>query len=449
MTTTVNAAGTLRRLGPAVFVVGIFSWVFFLPVSHNEILYPLFGLLGLAALIVVILRNPLIDVHVWAIAFLVAALGIYGDLLGIENPDPIFTFTVFLIAPAMYLLCVAAASVTTLRYLFIAAVIGTLLVSVVLLVFIGGEAGIIQQVTPHWLISGLDMKATFRGGASQARSWGLSSLNALGPIWMASLLVRKHALLPPWWLRLVCAALALATAILSARDSITLVMILAPFIALLLRVTLLRTSRTPIWLPRRPWEWVAIGAVVLVAAVLVIPRLIRTGPIASVFSAIGSFFGVASASGDANQSIRSDEASYLLQGWATNPIFGAGFRALVPGYQRASEIPWSLELQYHVLLFNVGLIGIVVAAAIVVAGILFVRKAVVANPEFMPVLLVSTTGGIAMLIANATNPYLVAPGHQWAVFLPVAVASVAIRTAAARLDPIVGGQNALRGSMGG
>ena len=447
MTISPPADGRFRRAAPAVLIVGTFSWMFFLPVSHAEILYPLMGLLGLAAAWAVWRRDPDIDVHVWAVAFFVVALGIYGNALGITNPFPVSTFAVFLIAPAMYLVCVAAATTSALRSFMIAAVIGTLLVSVILLVFIAGEAGVVHQLVPSWVITNLDLKATFRDGASQARSWGLSSLNGLGPIWVASLFVRRHVLLPPWWLRLVCAVLALATAVLSARDAITLVMLLAPFIALLLRVTLFRTRRTPIWLPKRPWQWITIGAAVLVAAILVIPRVLSSGPIASVLSAIGSFFGVTSASGDANQSIRSTEASYLLNGWSLNPIFGAGFRSVVPGYARASEIPWSLELQYHVLLFSVGLIGVTIALCALVAGILFLRKAVVAAPDYMPILLVTTTGAIAMLIANATNPYLVAPAHQWAIFLPLAVATVAMHSVAEKRDATARWPNAVRGRI--
>lgn len=34
-----------------------------------------------------------------------------------------------------------------------------------------------------------------------------------------------------------------------------------------------------------------------------------------------------------------------------------------------------------------------------------------------------------MLIGNASNPYLQAPGHVWAIFLPVAVANLMLRSA--------------------
>jgi hypothetical protein len=416
----------IRRVLPAVFVGAVFTWVLFLPVSHNELLYPLFGLLGLVAVIAVLRRDPDIDIRLWVVAFLVAFLGVYGNLLGNQNPDPIFTLTVFLAAPAMYLAGAAAVTTTTLRGFMVAAVIGTVMVSGVLLVFIGGEAGVIPQIVPNWVVTQLDLRATFRDGGSQARSWGLSSLASLGPIWVASLLVRRHPLLPPWGVRLACAALAVATAVLSARTAILLVILLAPVVALLLKVTLFRTTSARIRRPRHPAVWIGIAAAAVIAAIAVIPRLATFGPVASILVAVGSFFGVADGSGDSDQSIRSDQAWYLLQGWMQDPIFGSGFRAAVPGYDRASEIPWSLELQYHVLLFNVGVLGVTIAIAAVCAGLLLVRKAVVMRADFAPLLVVTATGAVGMLIANATNPYLAAPGHQWAIFLPLAVAILAL-----------------------
>lgn len=415
----------LRRLTP-IFVVAVFSWVFFLPVSHNEILYPIFALLGLAAMFSIIKRDVQIDMHLWSIALLTAALALYGMALGNNNPDPIFSIAVFLAAPATYLLCAAATTTATLRYFVIAAVIGTLSVSFVLLIFIAGEAGLFKQVIPDWIVANLDLKATFRDGASQARSWGLSSLAGLGPIWMASLVVRQDGFLPHWGVRLLCALTALATAMISDRAGIVLVTLIAPFVAVFLRFTLFRTSNKPLLRVKRPVIWIVAGIAASAAIVAALPRLLTAGPITTLVSAISSFFGIARASGEADQSIRSDQAWHLLEAWALNPIFGAGFRSPIPGYAYASEIPWSLELQYHLLLFSVGLVGVSIALVAVVVGLIYLRKAVLARRTMTPILVSVTTGAVTMLIANATNPYLVAPGHQWAIFLPLAVACVAM-----------------------
>ncbi len=417
-----------RRRLTGILVVSAFSWIFFMPVSHNEILYPIFALLGLAALVSLVRRDPPIDLHVWTIGLLIAALALYGMVLGNNNPDPVFSIAIFIAAPAMYLLCAAVATPATLRYFILAAAIGTLAVCSVLLIFIAGEAGIIPQLVPDWLITSLDLKATFRDGATQARSWGLSSLAGLGPFWVGSLFVRRDAFLPHWGVRGLCALAALSTALISDRTGIVLVIVIAPLVALLLRFTLFKTSARPPTKTRLHLVVMASGIVAALGVGLILARTFPTGPIAVLVSSIGSFFGIAQASGAAEQSIRSDQAAHLLDAWALNPIFGAGFRAPVPGYDRASEIVWSLELQYHLLLFNVGLVGVAIALAALAVGVDYLRKAALARPALTPILVSAGTAGFAMLVANATNPYLAAPGHQWALFLPIAVASVALRT---------------------
>ena len=425
--TAAMSGGLVNRLVPIAVAIG-FGWIFFSPVSHNYLLYPLFAALGIAAFIAIIRRNPMIDMHLWAIAFLIIALALYGMIRGNGNPGLVFTIAVYVAAPALYLLCVAAATLTLLRVVMIAAVLGTLAVSGLLLVYVAGESGAIPQIVPAWLEAGTGLGATFRDGSSQARSWGLSSLAALGPIWVGSLLVRRDAMLPHWSIRLLCAVAATATSVVSNRTAIVLVIALAPIIALVVILFLRsrqyrkRTSR------HSQLIWAAGAAATIVAVALAWTKLSSFGPIANMIDAIASFFGVESNSAETNQDIRSNQAWHLIRAWQANPILGAGFGADVPDYARTSEKPWVLELQYHYLLFTVGLIGISILLAILVTGLLFLRQASTRQPALVPTLVATATGAIAMLIANATNPYLQAPGHQWAIFFPLAVATIMLRS---------------------
>ena len=415
------------RLVPIGVAIG-FGWIFFSPVSHNYLLYPLYAVLGLVAFVTIIRRNPTIDMHLWTIAFLVGALALYGMIRGNGNPGLVFTVAIFVAAPALYLLCVAAASRRLLRLVMIAAVVATLVVSALLLVFVAGEAGLIPQWIPSWLEEDAGLSATFRDGSSQARSWGLSSLAALGPIWVGSLLVRRDEVLPHWIVRLVCGIAAVAAAVVSSRTAIVLVISLAPFIAFSLILFLRHRVRNKRRGRRSQLLWAG-GAITTVVVLLVSwPRLSSFGPVANVTNSIASFFGAVSNSGEANQDIRSDQAWHLIRAWQADPILGAGFRAIADGYARDSEKPWALELQFHLLLFNVGLVGITICLAILVTGLLFLRQASARGPELVPTLVATGTGAIAMLIANATNPYLQAPGHQWAVFFPLAIAAVMLNS---------------------
>jgi O-antigen ligase len=118
-----------------------------------------------------------------------------------------------------------------------------------------------------------------------------------------------------------------------------------------------------------------------------------------------------------------------LTAFAGKPLFGYGLGASVPtGYYRAADRPYLFELQYHQLLFTSGLAGLLLVAAAGVAAWVGIRRAARACTEHVPVLVASATGAAALLIVNASNPYLQAVGHGWGLALVVGVAN-------ALLDP--------------
>ncbi|MEV8252592.1 hypothetical protein AB0O95_01355 [Rhodoglobus sp. NPDC076762] len=424
---------TEKSLFPAIAIAAVtlaLGYILFRPVSNVMILYPVFVGLGGIAAISLIKRRPPIANELIAIAFLVLGLGFYGTLIGLDNPGLVFTIQVYFAAPALFLLCAFAATFQGLQWFFRIAAVATIAISLVMVSFVAGEAGYIPQIFPEALEESLGLGATFSGGASQARFYGLSSLAALGPLWAGSLLVKRDALLPHWSIRLVCALGATTAAFISSRSAIVLVIVLAPVLTLGVRAIL--RSR-----PFRPEKYaglvLAAGGVVAAAAsaglIFLGPTLFSFGPVARALASVSSFFGARGSDSAADQSIRSDQAFHLLSAWTTNPIFGSGFGARVPDYDRTSERPWVLELQYHVFLYNVGLIGLLFAAAIAICAFIFLRRAARLNPLLLSTITVSTVAALAMLIANATNPYLQAPGHFWALFLPLAVAQVISKSA--------------------
>jgi hypothetical protein len=121
--------------------------------------------------------------------------------------------------------------------------------------------------------------------------------------------------------------------------------------------------------------------------------------------------------------LRTEQAGELLVGWSQHPLLGAGLGAeLASGYTRSDERSWSFELQYHQFLFNYGAVGVVLLVAAAVLVVSLARKAAAAHPENLPVLVVVGTAALALLIANATNPYLQATGHHWGLALAIGVA---------------------------
>lgn len=408
-------------------VVGL-SFVLFRPVSNNLILYAIFTLIGLIA-VSALLRGRKIAPEILVIAFLVAAIALYGIALGPSNPGLTFTLLVWVVGPVLYFSCAAAATPFALRAFFWGAAVATLMIGLLLILFVFGEAGRIPQIIPPWLEAQTGLGATFRGTVSQARSFGLSSLNALGPLWAASLTLRRDSFLPPWPVRVICAVIALAAALISSRSAILVVIVAAPVIAVVVRALLRQRPFPPIRVrPQLVGVILAAGAFLALALAVVAPRLRSFGPLTTAFQSVSSFFTGKSSNVGADESIRSDQATHLLDAWAQNPLFGRGFGAAVPDYARTSERPWVLELQYHLLLFNIGLVGMALIVGIGVAAVILIRRAAAFAPEFQPTLVVSTSVAVAMLIANATNPYLQAPGHMWAIFLPLAVANALLHS---------------------
>jgi hypothetical protein len=94
---------------------------------------------------------------------------------------------------------------------------------------------------------------------------------------------------------------------------------------------------------------------------------------------------------------------------------------------RAIDAPWAYELVYAALLFQAGLVGMVLYGVgvlwIFVAGIGVVRQI----PQSASIMLPLLAGLAGFLIANATNPYLLKFDYLWALFLPIAAINVYIR----------------------
>ena len=126
----------------------------------------------------------------------------------------------------------------------------------------------------------------------------------------------------------------------------------------------------------------------------------------------------------AGDQARRVEFQSLMDGWSDNPIFGAGLGAVAEGPIRSIETPWAYELSYVALLFDIGVVGVLIYA--VVIGNIIRRAALVARakPELRPWTIPVLVGMASFLIANVTNPYLLKFDSMWVLFLPVALLNV-------------------------
>ena len=114
----------------------------------------------------------------------------------------------------------------------------------------------------------------------------------------------------------------------------------------------------------------------------------------------------------------------LMDGWREHPIFGAGVGAVARGPIRSIETPWAYELSYVALLFNIGVVGVLIYGTAV--GNIIRRTASVARAsvELRPWATPVLVGMASFLIGNATNPYLLKFDSMWVLFLPVALLNV-------------------------
>jgi hypothetical protein len=411
-----------------------FIYVMLRPVSSNKVLVPVLALLGLTA-VGSLLTNGLQPAHGFLPILGVQLIaGVLALLVGSVNDTPGLwsDSRVLVAAPILFWVCVFALRPWMLRPLLIAAALGTALVSTGILLFVLGDKGLLPQVLPAAAVEGSG--AAVGGGDSiQLRFYGLSTLVAAGPMWIASLLIHVSDVLPPMWLRLYAATAALLAGMVSGRRILILLLLLTPVLLWLVRRLLITPSlrrakdRTSLILPALLSLVVGLAIAFAAAPSVFSPTTVRESA-AALSDTLGG-------GGAYNDDIRTLESDGLLQGWAKRPLLGYGAGAVLPGYARNDLRPWDFELQYHRLLLQEGLVGAVCFLAVLVLSVRVLRRAVYARPECTSPLLATTVGSAAMLVANASDPYLQAPGHMWAIYLPLGVASALLSNANATAAP--------------
>jgi O-antigen ligase len=134
----------------------------------------------------------------------------------------------------------------------------------------------------------------------------------------------------------------------------------------------------------------AIAGLVSIAAVAMLARVIP----------LPSFLG------DASAGSRVDQAPKLWDAFKGNPVFGDGFGAVIrPRYIRDTAAPWSYELTYLQILFQGGVLGLIAILALPLAAIWRgLRESVAGELRSGP--LAGTLAIVGILLASATNPYL-------------------------------------------
>lgn len=424
---------TTTGLGPwrwaAVLLLG---YVLARPVSTNVVLVPVLAAIGaLSAGAIVLARRRLAPglLPALVVTFVFALVGL---LVGATNPGFAGGFLVFVAAPLLWWMAATAVDERTLKAVFTTIAVVTVFVGGTIALYAAGNTGAVPQLVPSWLLD--QYGAGFGGGQyTEVRLYGLSTLVATGPLWVASLIVGRDSLLPPYWLRVLAVIAATAGTLSGGRRALALVLVLAPVLAWAIRALLRRRRSTGVVLRGRT----VIAALVAVVAIGFAPGLLSGGVIGAAWQSLASYVTGSTFPGEsaADDRLRTYQADRLLAEWSDAPVFGHGFGATIDGFARDYKEPWRWELQYHGLLFQTGVVGVLLLLAGAFLTVHAVRRAARARPDLVPSMVTACTGAVAMLIGNATNPYLQAPGHVWSIFLPVALANVMLCSVRRRADP--------------
>ena len=133
-----------------------------------------------------------------------------------------------------------------------------------------------------------------------------------------------------------------------------------------------------------------------------------------------SVYSAGSRTGD----IRTQQRVIYIQGWLESPFFGKGMGAFATEIDRGGLEPYATELTYVSMLFQYGIIGVVLFFSIVLSTARELcrkeRRGVLSYETAIPFLF----GMIAILLATAVDPYLFTLGCVWMLYLPFSVAFI-------------------------
>ncbi len=367
------------------------------------------------------------EVAMWALCL--AAVGLLFGLRGLflNAPGASSQIRVYVLWPLIYLVLLGGINLRILQGLEKTLVVATGFVGIYLVYFFLSELGVFPKFTHlDWFLSreelnnGQYSSISLEEGHVEMYAMAIGALPFLVPFLMAALVSRRPGTGGTWvsrrWL-FVALLLSLPMVILSGRRALQLVSMLAPVLTLILGLFQPRTER--LFLLRSLGR---VTTTLVVVLVLLVPLLGSAHEIT--FQGLAERFKTGfdfSASNRSDSAVgRVDQYLALTAGWKENPFIGKGLGAAAHTSVRANEVPWGYELSYVDLLFQTGLLGFLAYTAGIIwiywLGIKIIKRGGIGGQFMLPALV----GMSALLIANATNPYLRSFDTLWPIFLPLA-----------------------------
>lgn len=409
-----NSSGVPNKFIQPIHLYAFFFLNLILPVSQNGFRIGFYAIFAILSVAYVLITKRFFYTR-WSLSASIlsictGAIWLFYGLLN-NNPGAIFSVAIYLVWPIFYILFSGQITdervVVTLHKLitFFALFLGVFVINFALI-----EVGIFENNLLNTI--NLGQAIVFYEGYSEMRLYPLSTLVFVVPYLIAYFISTYSA--SNLWSRtyiIVCITLAMVVVILAGRRALMINAVLAPLILFALSIAGSAALRRKILQDaKRLVVFMPFFIILLLAA----PYLLKI----DLSGMIGYLREAFEPSQAWEARVRVEQIQSLLEGWMQSPLIGHGLGSTT-GYTR-SDRPWEYEIQYVMLLFQIGLLGlflyVVVTASVYYHG---VKISSDSSSKVRPILLSSLVGLSSFLIANASNPYLQAFGHLWVLFLPI------------------------------
>lgn len=421
MTTTAVAAtmqSTKFREGAHWAILGTFGYLLMIPVGHTPVLMVALLLMAVSSVFLVVADNRTLVRELRVPAILSAAVIVLGVVVGLGNPGWAHSLIAWAAAPILFWTWAAALTDELIRKLLWVAMWATVALSAItLLIAFTIPTGLPASVL-HPVFGG---NSSGFGFASIIAIYGTSTLMATAPMWIVGAILPRTRVLPDRRWMIAAAALSLVATVVSSRRATVALAIAVP-VVILIAYWFTRDRSKPVYLTKRARWFIIGGAAVTVVAIVAasFTRVVQR----TVLGVVGLATGQAQT---LDERLRFEQLPKLWDEFLASPIWGQGIGMTIDGYSRHETRPWVFEMQYNMLLAHIGILGTVMLIAAVVLIVIALWKAVKARPDLRPVFAVVAAAALSILVGNALNPMLQAPGHFWSVFLLIACINVALR----------------------
>lgn len=201
-------------------------------------------------------------------------------------------------------------------------------------------------------------------------------------------------------LNLISAVLIIIAAILVGRRALLLTLVLGPIIFLLLDSILFNRRK-------RLFQ---------ILILIVVVGIVGLGALSFFSNQDLRIFNLSNSAVQNNY--RTLQLSSLIDGWETHPLFGSGF-GINASVVRSAISPGTYELSYVALLFQSGIVGVVIYFSLYIWIFIRLNMAYIETKNMY--YLIVNVGYLIIMLMNATNPYINSFDGLWIIFFCLAL----------------------------